>query len=171
MRDDGRARSGPEGPSRSEREEGRERERERELRERGPDVQAPLGLAEVSGLSMVPTLLHRDQVLVHYGAEVRPGDVVVMRHPLQQDLLIIKRVVDRREGGWWVLGDNPDDEVVDSRSFGPVPPSMVLGRVRARYRPLQAGRQRSVGAVMSWAFSAVRPVPADRSVSRRLRAR
>ncbi|MFI5802291.1 nickel-type superoxide dismutase maturation protease [Streptomyces sp. NPDC051561] len=137
----------------------------------GQESGAPLGIAEVMGRSMVPTLLHRDQVLVHYGAQVRPGDVVIMRHPLQQDLLVVKRVVERREGGWWVLGDNPDAEVVDSRAFGTVPPSLILGRVRARYRPVQAGRQRSVGTVVSWLVSAVRPVLADRSVSRRLRAR
>jgi nickel-type superoxide dismutase maturation protease len=137
----------------------------------GQDAGALLGIAEVMGHSMVPTLLHRDRALVQYGAEVRPGDVVIMRHPLQQDLLVVKRVVERREGGWWVLGDNPDAEVVDSRAFGAVPPSLVLGRVRARYRPVQAGRQRSVGTVVSWLASAVRPVLADRSVSRRLRAR
>ncbi|GAA2951908.1 nickel-type superoxide dismutase maturation protease [Streptomyces enissocaesilis] len=129
------------------------------------------GVAEVTGLSMVPTLLHRDQLLVHYGAALRPGDVAVLRHPLQQDLLIVKRLAERRDAGWWVLGDNPDAEVVDSRAFGAVPAELVLGRVRARYRPVRAGRQRSVGVVLSWLVSAVRPVLADRSVSRRLRAR
>ncbi len=129
------------------------------------------GAAEVTGLSMVPTLLHRDQLLVHYGCQLRVGDVAVLRHPLQQDLLIVKRLVDRRDGGWWVLGDNPDAEVVDSRAFGVVPAELVLGRVRARYRPIRAGRQRSAAVVISWLVSAVRPVLADRSVSRRLRAR
>ncbi|GGZ85016.1 hypothetical protein GCM10010329_00630 [Streptomyces spiroverticillatus] len=131
----------------------------------------PFGIAEVTGLSMVPTLRHRDQVLVHWGAVVRVGDVVVLRHPLRQDLLVVKRVVERREGGWWVLGDNQDEEVSDSRAFGVVPPALVLGRVRARYRPVRAGRQRSVGVLASWLVSAVRPVWADRSLSRRLRAR
>lgn len=132
---------------------------------------AMFGVAEVTGLSMVPTLLHRDQLLVHYGAELRAGDVAVLRHPLQQDLLIVKRLVDLGDGGWWVLGDNQDAEVVDSRAFGAVPAELVLGRVRARYRPIRAGRQRSVGVVLAWLVSAVRPVVADRSVSRRLRAR
>ncbi|MBT2489381.1 nickel-type superoxide dismutase maturation protease [Streptomyces sp. ISL-96] len=139
--------------------------------DQGREPTAMFGVAEVTGLSMVPTLLHRDQLLVHYGAELRAGDVAVLRHPLQQDLLIVKRLVELGDGGWWVLGDNPDAEVVDSRAFGAVPAELVLGRVRARYRPIRAGRQRSAGVVLAWLVSAVRPVLADRSVSRRLRAR
>ncbi|MBT2506330.1 nickel-type superoxide dismutase maturation protease [Streptomyces sp. ISL-98] len=139
--------------------------------DQGREPTAMFGVAEVTGLSMVPTLLHRDQLLVHYGVEPRAGDVAVLRHPLQQDLLIVKRLVERRDGGWWVLGDNQDAEVTDSRAFGVVPCELVLGRVRARYRPIVAGRQRSIGVVLSWLVSAVRPVLSDRSVSRRLRAR
>nr|WP_066948186.1 nickel-type superoxide dismutase maturation protease [Streptomyces lushanensis] len=120
------------------------------------------------GPSMYPTLRHGDQLLVHYRAPVKAGDVAVLKHPLQQDLLIVKRLVERRDGGWWVLGDNPGAEG-DSRVFGTVPEELLLGRVRARYRPL--GGQRSVRAVISWLVSAVRPVSAERSVSRRLRAR
>ncbi|MFJ3581056.1 nickel-type superoxide dismutase maturation protease [Streptomyces sp. NPDC090127] len=129
------------------------------------------GIAEVTGVSMVPTLLHGDQLLVHYGAPLRPGNVAVLRHPLQQDLLIVKRLIERQDGGWWVLGDNLDAEG-DSRVFGAVPAELVLGRVRARYRPVTPGRQRSAGVVLSWLFSAVRPVSSSvRSASRRLRAR
>ncbi|WP_149184356.1 nickel-type superoxide dismutase maturation protease [Streptomyces sp. TRM49041] len=138
-------------------------------RGRGPVL--PFGVAEVTGPSMVPTLHHGDQLLVHYGAALRPGVVAVLRHPLQQDLLIVKRLVERRDGGWWVLGDNRGAEAVDSRAFGAVPAELVLGRVRARYRGIRPGRQRSLGVVLAWLLSAVRPVLADRSLSRRLRAR
>ncbi|MGP9018636.1 nickel-type superoxide dismutase maturation protease [Streptomyces sp. BR1] len=141
------------------------------MTDQGREPKVPLGIAEVTGTSMVPTLLHGDQLLVHYGSELRAGDIAVLRHPLQQDLLIVKRLIELREGGWWVLGDNPDDEVVDSRAFGTVPGELVLGRVRARYRPITRGRQRSLGLLLSWLATAVRPVFADRSVSRRLRAR
>ncbi|MFE0642576.1 nickel-type superoxide dismutase maturation protease [Streptomyces sp. NPDC058877] len=139
-------------------------------RDRGAEVAAPFGIAEVTGVSMVPTLLHGDQLLVQYGARLRAGCVAVLRHPLQQDLLIVKRLIERRDGGWWVLGDNPDAEG-DSRVFGAVPPELVLGRVRARYRPVTPGRQRSLGVRLSWLVSSVRPVRSDRSASRRLRAR
>jgi nickel-type superoxide dismutase maturation protease len=172
-------------------EHGREREPQpgRERR-----AALPFGLAEVVGPSMVPTLQPRDQLVVQYGAPVRPGDVIVLRHPMQQDLLIVKRAAERREGGWWVLGDNPYAES-DSREFGTVPDEFVLARARVRLRPPSAlNGQWSLTALLTWAVGAVRPVPgsapsssersgrrvrersdrsdpSDRSVSRRLRAR
>ncbi|WP_328774079.1 nickel-type superoxide dismutase maturation protease [Streptomyces sp. NBC_00286] len=129
----------------------------------------PFGVAEVTGPSMVPTLYHGDLLVVQYGARIRPGDVVVLRHPFQQDLLVVKRAVERREGGWWVLGDNAYAGG-DSTDYGTVPEEFVLGKAWFRYRPLKEG-QRSPLAVARWAFSAARPVFPDRSASRRLRAR
>ncbi|QLJ06565.1 nickel-type superoxide dismutase maturation protease [Streptomyces sp. NEAU-sy36] len=136
--------------------------------ERGRSA-APFGLAEVTGPSMVPTLQHGDQLLVRYGGGVRAGDVVVLRHPFQQDLLVVKRAAERREGGWWVLGDNPYAGG-DSTDYGVVPEELILGRAWLRYRPLRPG-QRSPLALLRWAFSAARPLLTDRSASRRLRAR
>ncbi|GEJ97890.1 nickel-type superoxide dismutase maturation protease [Streptomyces sp. NPDC003388] len=130
---------------------------------------APFGLAEVTGPSMVPTLRHGDRLLLRYGAVVRPGNVVVLRHPFQQDLLVVKRAVERREGGWWVLADNPYAGG-DSTDYGVVPDELVLGRALLRYRPLRPG-QRSPLALARWVFSAARPLFTDRSASRRLRAR
>ncbi|MER6344074.1 nickel-type superoxide dismutase maturation protease [Streptomyces sp. NPDC001595] len=141
------------------------REPSQETERRG----APFGLAEVTGPSMVPTLLHGDRLVVHYGARIRPGDVIVLRHPFQQDLLVVKRAAESREGGWWVLGDNAFAGG-DSTDYGTVPQELVLGRVRFRYRPRKPG-QRSPLAVLRWAVSAARPVWCDRSASRRLRAR
>jgi nickel-type superoxide dismutase maturation protease len=107
--------------------------------------------------------------VVQYGARIRPGDVVVLRHPFQQDLLVVKRAAERREGGWWVLGDNPYAGG-DSTDYGTVPEDLILGRVRLRYRPLRRD-QRSPLAPVRWALSAARPVLSGRSASRRLRAR
>ena len=136
----------------------------------------PYQLVEVTGPSMVPTLRHGDWLLIQYVKSpeavrdvVREGDVVVLRHPLQQDLLIVKRAVERRDGGWWVLGDNTFAES-DSRQFGTVPDELVLARARGRFRPPRE-LQRSVTGVASWAASCVRPLRPDRSFSRRLRAR
>ncbi|MFD8725040.1 nickel-type superoxide dismutase maturation protease [Streptomyces sp. NPDC059629] len=134
---------------------------------------APFGLAEVTGPSMVPTLYQGDRLLVRYGARVRAGDVVVLRHPFQQDLLVVKRAVEPREGGWWVLGDNAYAGG-DSTDYGTVPEELILGRALFRWRPRGAG-QRSPLALMRWALSAARPVLSSdrsgRSASRRLRAR
>ncbi len=129
----------------------------------------PLRVVEVTGPSMVPTLYHGDLLLVQYGALVRAGDVVILRHPFQQDLLVVKRAVERRPGGWWVRGDNTFAGG-DSTDYGVVPEELVVARVRARYRPpaRTPQGQRSVSEVLGWAFSALRPV---RSASARLRAR
>lgn len=141
--------------------------------ERGSAV-LPLGVAEVTGPSMVPTLHHGDRLLVHYGARLRVGDVVVLRHPFQQDLLVVKRIAERRDGGWWVLGDNAYAGG-DSTDYGVVPDELVLGKVRFRFRPrprtADGGGQRSPLALARWVVSAARPVLCDRSASRRLRAR
>ncbi|MGW2373704.1 MULTISPECIES: nickel-type superoxide dismutase maturation protease [Kitasatospora] len=97
----------------------------------------PFGLVDVAGPSMIPTLREGDRLLVRYGAPIRPGAVVLFRHPLQQDLLVVKRAAERRPKGWWLLSDNrPVDS--DSRSYGPVPDELVLGRVLLRLRPSPA---------------------------------
>ncbi|MCM2421550.1 nickel-type superoxide dismutase maturation protease [Streptomyces sp. RKAG293] len=133
----------------------------------------PVYAVEVTGPSMVPTLYEGDRLFVRNvngPADVREGDVVVLRHPLQQDLLIVKRAVERREGGWWVLADNPFGPIADSSVFGTVPDELMLARALVRFRPPRE-LQRSVAGVLSWAASCVRPLSADRSFSRRLRAR
>ncbi|MEV7777291.1 nickel-type superoxide dismutase maturation protease [Kitasatospora sp. NPDC088351] len=98
---------------------------------------APFGLIDVAGDSMVPTLREGDRLLVRYGARIRPGAVVVVRHPLQQDLLVVKRADGRRPKGWWLLSDNRLVDS-DSRSYGAVPDELVLGRVLLRLRPRPA---------------------------------
>ncbi|WP_314172022.1 nickel-type superoxide dismutase maturation protease [Streptomyces winkii] len=134
-----------------------------------------IGLAEVYNPSMLPTLRPGDRLVVKYGSRVRPGAVVLLRHPLQHDLLIVKRAVERRSGGWWVVGDNPRVRN-DSREFGPVPDDLLVARAWLRLRPPE-GPQRSLRPVLLWLFSAVRPLvalpPAARPgpPSRRLRAR
>ncbi len=130
-----------------------------------------LGVAMVSGPSMAPTLSDGDNVVIRYGAVVRPGAVVVLRHPFRQELLVIKRAVQRRPGArGWVLGDNPYNETGDSTEYGAVPAELVLARAFLRFRP-RAVHQRSLRARLAWAFSAVRPLRADAAASARLRSR
>ncbi len=130
-----------------------------------------LGVADVSGPSMSPTLADGDTVVIRYGAAIRAGAVVVLRHPLRPELLVIKRAVQQRPAGrWWVLGDNPFNETGDSTEYGAVPAELVLGRAFLRIRP-RAAEQRSLAARLCWAFSAVRPLRADAAASARLRSR
>ncbi|SOD60813.1 nickel-type superoxide dismutase maturation protease [Streptomyces zhaozhouensis] len=140
-----------------------------------------LGLAEVYNPSMLPTLYPGDQLLLAYGARVRPGHVVVLRHPFQHDLLIVKRAAERRDAGWWVLGDNAS-VTNDSREFGAVPDGLLVARAVLRLRsPLAqrspagpevsapaVGRVGALAGALGRLPSAVRPLTAR---SRRLRAR
>jgi len=90
----------------------------------------------VSGPSMAPALRDGDFVLVRRTRpeKVRPGDVVVARHPVRADgLLVIKRVARREGAGWWLLSDN-EFVTSDSRDFGGVPDASVLARAVLRLR-------------------------------------
>ncbi len=81
---------------------------------------------------MLPTLREGDQVLVALGAPVAPGMVVLVRHPEELDLILVKRVDHITDTGQvHVLGDNPEAST-DTRHFGTVSAISVLGRVTAR---------------------------------------
>ncbi len=91
----------------------------------------------VSGNSMLPLLKPGDEVLadprVYRHTAPCPGDIVVAQHPQRTNLHIIKRVVSVTENGCCILkGDNPA-ESTDSRSFGPITPEQILGRVTRRF--------------------------------------
>ena len=87
----------------------------------------------IAGDSMSPAVEPGDWWLVRRGPSVRPGDVIAFRHPGRIDLLTVKRAVERRPEGWWVLGDNVDRSD-DSRTFGVVPDEAIVGVLRLRYR-------------------------------------
>ncbi|WP_254185482.1 S24 family peptidase [Nocardioides panacis] len=95
---------------------------------------ATWGLAVVRGRSMRPTLRDGDRLLVRHGAAPRPGDLVVVRLP--DGVVAVKRATMRRDGGWWVERDNPD-EGVDSWQVGAIPEADVLAVVRLRVWPLR----------------------------------
>ncbi|HWJ83209.1 MAG TPA: S24 family peptidase [Nocardioides sp.] len=97
-----------------------------------------LGLAIVRGDSMRPTLAPGDRLLVRYGVPPRPGAVVVAR--FADGAVVVKRAVERRAAGWWLLGDAAPVGT-DSRHRGPVPEEEVLGVVLARVWP-RPGRVR-----------------------------
>lgn len=100
--------------------------------------------------SMVPFLAPGDRLYVDTRAfERHPparGDVVVFRDPEGSPLLLIKRVVGLPgdtlpgyptavpAGHLYLVGDGPTDSR-DSRKFGPVPQSSLVGLARFRYAP------------------------------------
>ncbi len=94
----------------------------------------PLLRVAVAERSMEPTLRPGDWLLVLRTGRVRPGQLVVAWHPTRPSLLLVKRVLRREPGGWWLQSDSPNGSAADSRSFGPVPPALIQGRVLLRYR-------------------------------------
>ena len=127
------------------------------------------GWAEVTGPSMVPTLYHGDRLVVRYGGGSGPvtWSCCAIRSSRTCWSSSGPRSGARAAGG--CSGDNAFAGG-DSTDYGAVPDELVLGRVRFRL-PAAEEDQRSPFALARWALSAARPCFADRSASRRLRAR
>lgn len=89
---------------------------------------------------MQPALQPGDWLLVlrrmraGWPPRIRPGQIVIARHPGRPDLLLVKRAARRDGAGWWLESDNPGAGAVDSRVFGVVPLQLIEGRMLARYR-------------------------------------
>jgi nickel-type superoxide dismutase maturation protease len=82
-------------------------------------------------------LLVRRSLRAGHQVAVRPGQLVIARHPGRQGMLLVKRAARREPDGWWLESDNPGAGAVDSRSFGPVPGELIEGRVLMRYWPVR----------------------------------
>jgi phage repressor protein C with HTH and peptisase S24 domain len=89
-----------------------------------------IGTVLVTGPSMVPALRTGDCLVVRRGARVRPGDVVVGRYRSRPELLVVKRAVEPRDGGWLLASDNPFADAPDGVAD-------VEARALLRYWPLR----------------------------------
>ena len=96
----------------------------------------PLRRVAVHGHSMRPGLEPGDRLLVLGWGRTRPGDLVAVADPRDSERVLVKRVtsVDAGDNRLTIAGDNPAAST-DSRTFGPVDPGLVLGRVIYRYWP------------------------------------
>jgi len=88
----------------------------------------------VRGRSMEPTLAPGDRLLVVRARGLHPLDVVAVRDPSDPKRVLVKRVGAVLEDEIVLRGDNPGAST-DSRSFGPVPTTAVLGKVIRCYAP------------------------------------
>jgi nickel-type superoxide dismutase maturation protease len=103
----------------------------------------PLWRVAVAERSMEPGLRPGDWLLVRrpvragWPPRVRPGQLVIARHPAWPGMLLVKRAARREPAGWWLESDNTGVGEVDSRTFGAVRPELIVGRVLLRYWPLR----------------------------------
>ena len=101
----------------------------------------PIWRAKVTERSMEPALRPGDWLLALRTRRIRPGQIVLARHPERPDMLLVKRAAGRVDGGWWLASDNPAAGAVDSARFGAVAGSLIEGRVLVRYwRPRHLSR-------------------------------
>ena len=84
------------------------------------------------GRSMNPTLKDGEVVLVDRQAKIEVGDIVVTKHPVEQNSEVVKRVARINErGDYFLVGDNLDDSI-DSRHYGAVAREYIKGKVVGR---------------------------------------
>lgn len=88
---------------------------------------------KVTGKSMLPQLKPGDEILINPDAYRNSlpeiGDIVVTMHPQQDNLSLVKRItaVDHH-GNYFLTGDNLE-ESTDSRVWGTIKLSDILGKV------------------------------------------
>ena len=97
----------------------------------------PFLRVKVAERSMEPALRPGDWLLVRRTRRIRPGQIVLARHPGKPGLLIVKRAARRTADGWWLASDNPAAGAVDSARFGPVPDEKIVAVVLVRYWPIR----------------------------------
>lgn len=84
------------------------------------------------GTSMLPTIKDGEAVLVDRNAEIAVGDIVIAKHPIEQNSEVAKRVERINEqGNYFLVGDNLGDSN-DSRHYGAVTKEYIKGKVVAR---------------------------------------
>lgn len=108
-------------------------------------VRGAVHIYSIPSPSMEPTLHVGDQIVVtrYFGGAPERGDIIVFRSPVNDDDLLVKRIAaipgEMYETQlippdcYFVLGDNRNDSV-DSRSWGVVPRTHIVGRARMSFR-------------------------------------
>ena len=82
---------------------------------------------------MLPTIRPNDIVLVdinaYHATMPQVDEIVLVRHPYQTNLLIIKRIANITPEGRLVLHSDNRQVGTDSRQFGTVSTQRIVGRV------------------------------------------
>ncbi len=89
----------------------------------------------VDGKSMSPTLLPGESLLVqddfYQSHPPQVGDIILLQHPTQLDLIMVKRIHEIKDTEIYVLGDNLSQST-DSREFGTITNKNILGKVTSK---------------------------------------
>jgi nickel-type superoxide dismutase maturation protease len=94
---------------------------------------------KIVGQSMLPLLKPGDEILLDIYAyrKYLPqiGDIIVTLHPLQVNLLIVKRITALKEddNSYFVTGDNGEAST-DSRHWGTIEFSDIIGKVTSKFQ-------------------------------------
>ena len=83
---------------------------------------------------MLPSFEAGDRVIAVPTRTVASGQVVALRDPTRPGRMLVKRIRSVSADGIDVRGDN-EQASTDSRNFGSVSPSALIGRVVYRYHP------------------------------------
>ena len=90
----------------------------------------------VDGESMLPLLQPGDEILFapHAYKKSKPQleDVIVASHPLQNNLTIVKRVINIEGDRYFIVGDNLQSST-DSRQWGKIGLANIIGRVTSKF--------------------------------------
>lgn len=85
---------------------------------------------------MTPSVSPDERVLVsriaYWFSKPKSGDLVVLRDPREPERLLLKRIDEAHGNSFEVAGDHAGAST-DSRTFGPVPADLILGKVVFRY--------------------------------------
>ena len=95
---------------------------------------------------MAPTLAAGEFVLVDPNRTVAAGHVVVARHPNDGGLLVVKRVTGIEPDSRLILTSDNPAAGTDSRVWGPVEPTLIVGVVTIVLDRITAGDLSRVGA-------------------------
>ena len=104
-----------------------------------PMARLPFRSIAVSGSSMKPTyndgdwLLFKQVTVSASDSQSLVGKVVVIERESFPGIHLIKRVVRAEQSGIWVEGDNKEAST-DSRQWGAITPTEIVGVVLLRYR-------------------------------------
>ena len=95
---------------------------------------------------MAPTLLPGDRLLVVRARRARAGAIVVVRDPRDSTREVVKRLTEMTPDGRLVVHGDNGHASTDSRTYGPLPPGLLVGRALYRYAPpARAGWLRPAG--------------------------